>query len=965
MKKIINAHLFITLLIALCCLLPGCDNAFGPPANGGPAAATADGYGKLRIRFAGEVGRTTFPANDLFEYEYTFYKCADAERVEVTELETETVGEQTVYILEYGDWELEVAACIDDDLVATGFSRFTIESSATKQIIITLEAIIPEEDPENGLFSYTIFYPEDAGVSIITLEKLPFSEDYAAGLEPEELEEDLEPGQGGITETEVPVPAGFYLLTVVITLNGKYTGTNEVIHIYPQLETTYEKEFFEDDFLETTVSIAEIEGLTVPVRGETPVETITETAQYTGTVEWFDGDTPFDETTFDYATTYTAEITLTAKSGYTFAGVAADFFIVEGADAVSNDQHTGVITAVFPETEAVPPEPVDIAEIEGVTAPAHGATPVTTITPTDQYTGTVEWSPDDVTFQAGIEYTATITLTAEQGYTFTGVAEDFFSVEGTPDGTAVRNEADTGVVTVEFPVTPHIVVDIPAIEGITFPEIGQEPVTVITSSMQYTGTVEWYDNEGLFDSVEFEDETIYYAIITLTAETGYTFTGVPANFFTVEGAGTTNAAGSGVITAKFIHKVTFMDDSSEHDIVYVSHGELVGKPADPPSSGDKFAGWFMDANCNEESAVLRRWRFDLYPVIDDLTLYARWLPGTYEELDKEELLNIFQPGENGEKPEYDLEGEFFLTDDIDLRDFDPEGPGWVPIGGEPGEGQNAEHVPFRGTFDGNGCIVKYMHAARPDQPYVGFFSAIRDATVRNLGLELGVSGIVGSNDVGGITGNAKHSLIENCFVKGDIVCGGSVGAIAGHIGEGAKVRNCYTTGTITSTGSDAGGIVGNTNQGITIENCYSTMTVTAVSDTGGIVARVGGHGGAPAGGDPYGDSFIINCVAINDSISSPGDRVGRIVGRIGSSPDDFIDLSVTLHFDNNYARDDLNPFVGEGNDHDGTTVSDNDLLTTRAFYEDTLGWKFGSDDAWPWKMPIGGGYPILYWEKED
>ena len=27
-----------------------------------------------------------------------------------------------------------------------------------------------------------------------------------------------------------------------------------------------------------------------------------------------------------------------------------------------------------------------------------------------------------------------------------------------------------------------------------------------------------------------------------------------------------------------------------------------------------------------------------------------------------------------------------------------------------------------------------------------------------------------------------------------------------------------------------------------------------------------------------------------------------------------------------------------------------------------LGWRFGNDDANPWKMPAGGGYPILYWQ---
>jgi len=68
---------------------------------------------------------------------------------------------------------------------------------------------------------------------------------------------------------------------------------------------------------------------------------------------------------------------------------------------------------------------VTITEIPGVTPPAAGETPVTEITETDQYTGTVSWSPADNPFAYATEYTATITLSAKAGYTLTGVATDF------------------------------------------------------------------------------------------------------------------------------------------------------------------------------------------------------------------------------------------------------------------------------------------------------------------------------------------------------------------------------------------------------------------------------------------------------------------------------------------------------------------------------------------------------------
>jgi formylglycine-generating enzyme required for sulfatase activity len=93
------------------------------------------------------------------------------------------------------------------------------------------------------------------------------------------------------------------------------------------------------------ITLPVIPGVTAPVTGATPVTTVTETTQYTGTVAW--SGTP---TTFTASTVYTATISLTAKSGYTLNGVAANFFTVEGATSDTNPVNSGVITAVFPAT---------------------------------------------------------------------------------------------------------------------------------------------------------------------------------------------------------------------------------------------------------------------------------------------------------------------------------------------------------------------------------------------------------------------------------------------------------------------------------------------------------------------------------------------------------------------------------------------------------------------------------------
>jgi len=122
----------------------------------------------------------------------------------------------------------------------------------------------------------------------------------------------------------------------------------------------------------TIINIPAILGVTPPVPWGTPVTEITETAQYTGTVTWIEGDgegdgamsaykAPYiaamsgegDPPVFGYGTVYTAKITLEPKPGYTLAGVQANFFAVAGAAAVSNLADDSEIRARFPATGAL------------------------------------------------------------------------------------------------------------------------------------------------------------------------------------------------------------------------------------------------------------------------------------------------------------------------------------------------------------------------------------------------------------------------------------------------------------------------------------------------------------------------------------------------------------------------------------------------------------------------------------
>ncbi|MDR0731391.1 MAG: hypothetical protein LBF63_06955, partial [Treponema sp.] len=310
---------------------------------------------------------------------------------------------------------------------------------------------------------------------------------------------------------------------------------------------------------DTVVTLLSLtDQVTAPVRGAAPVTTGIDTAQYTGTLAWKESDgTTAVSGNFAASTVYKAVVTLTAKPGYTFTGLGANSFTYTGA-TVTNAADSGVATIAFPATTA--DTVVNILSLtDQVTAPVRGQTPVTTGITTAQYTGTLAWKESDGTtdvsgnFAASTVYKAIVSLTAKPGYTFTGLGANSFAYSGA----TVTNAADSGVITIAFPATAaegaDTVVNILSLtDQVTAPATGQSPVTTGIDTAQYTGTLAWKESDGTTAvSGNFAASTIYKAIVTLTAKTGYTFAGLGANSFAYSGATATNAADSGVVTIAF------------------------------------------------------------------------------------------------------------------------------------------------------------------------------------------------------------------------------------------------------------------------------------------------------------------------------------------------------------------------------------------------------------------------------
>jgi len=190
----------------------------------------------------------------------------------------------------------------------------------------------------------------------------------------------------------------------------------------------------------------------------------------------------------------------------------------------------------YPYLKALP-----AADIAGVTAPVTGASPLATLVETAAYTAAIAWSPAHATFASGTVYTATLTLTPKVGYTVTGVSANFFKVAGA----TTTNEANAAEITAVFPATETTIATA-NIAGATAPVTGATPVATLADTTAYTATVTWSPADAAFAA-----DTVYTATLTLMPKTGYTLTGVPADFFKVAGATTTNVADAGVITAVF------------------------------------------------------------------------------------------------------------------------------------------------------------------------------------------------------------------------------------------------------------------------------------------------------------------------------------------------------------------------------------------------------------------------------
>jgi hypothetical protein len=201
----------------------------------------------------------------------------------------------------------------------------------------------------------------------------------------------------------------------------------------------------------------------------------------------------------------------------------------------------------------------------------------------------------------------------------------------------------------------------------------------------------------------------------------------------------------------------------------------------------------------------------------------------------------------------DLSADYVLDNNIDASEtvLWNSGAGFTPIG-KYGD-------PFSGEFDGKGFSVDGLYINRPNTDEIGLFGHVNSADIKNIGVTN--LDIEGDNNVGGLVGSTRGSIITNSFSSGSVsgyrpvgglvgvnkntkietsysnsnVSGSyKVGGLVGFTEGGANIMNSYSSGNVSGDILGVGGLVG-VNKNTTIETSYSNSNVSGDSQVGGLV----------------------------------------------------------------------------------------------------------------------------------
>lgn len=251
-------------------------------------------------------------------------------------------------------------------------------------------------------------------------------------------------------------------------------------------------------------------------------------------------------------------------------------------------------------------------------------------------------------------------------------------------------------------------------------------------------------------------------------------------------------------------------------------------------------------------------------------------------------------------------GKFIvLTADIEMGS-------WTAIG--------SQTAPFKGNFDGalHNLTNISINATTKNQ---GLFGYISDgAVLENISLNSG--NIVGTNNVGGILGYARNSIVRNC-VNGATLQGiSNIGGIVGYMYDNVDLVACINSGNINAVSANyIGGIAGCMEENSTMEYCLNSGSLRGLRIVGGLSGYV------------INNSSINNCINVGSVSGSVS--CGALYGFLTASScqNCFYDGQMCL-----------------ASGPDGTLLQTVDLLNTQPF-NDAVNWEQAAD-LYPRPKPV-------------
>jgi hypothetical protein len=187
-----------------------------------------------------------------------------------------------------------------------------------------------------------------------------------------------------------------------------------------------------------------------------------------------------------------------------------------------------------------------------------------------------------------------------------------------------------------------------------------------------------------------------------------------------------------------------------------------------------------------------------------------------QDLDGDGYFEISSCGQLQSIKDFDLSGNYKLTDNIDCYNTKNwnDGEGFIPIGYSlynADTGWVERGIPFTGTFNGNHKTISGLYINRPNSDDVGLFGMVSGANIYSLSInDFDITGKVG---VGGLVGEV-YTLTD---------------AVSNPLSEPSSINEVYVSGTIHSD-ADGGGLAGSNGISNIISNSYSTANVYYVTN---------------------------------------------------------------------------------------------------------------------------------------